>query len=90
MADMWSDSDYVEQSPHLGDKSAYFPTVNTIKSIDFGRIKLDENSDDVQIVELMLSTNVLRVNDDPTGYFASRIFKFLNIIENLRKFEEPK
>ena len=62
--DMFADDDYVQRYPHNGDKKAYFPTVSTISSVDYGPIDSNHESSLFHITEMMMSLNSLTINDN--------------------------
>ena len=63
----------------------------TSSSIDYGSIKSDHNSNEIQITELTFGHNSLVISDDHMRYgdYEGREMEFLNV-ENVRRLEDLK
>ena len=51
---MFDDSPAVDVFPYMGNRQDYFPTVSTLRSLDFGPVKVNSNetSDEYQVTEI--------------------------------------
>lgn len=89
---MWSDSPKVKEFPHHGDTFNYFPTITSVKEVEFERIFTDKDSFEKEILlqDIMLGVTHLTINDEPIYLFdQSRKTSFVNSVKE-RKWTDYK